>query len=47
VNGVGVEVRNASGLLRKLQNGLIRSYAAIIGAAVVLVLAWFLVRGVL
>ncbi|MEY3588787.1 MAG: NADH-quinone oxidoreductase subunit [Actinomycetota bacterium] len=47
VNGVGIEVRNASGLLRRLQNGLIRSYAAIVGVAVVLVLAWFLVRGVL
>ena len=47
VNGVGTEVRNISGLLRRLQNGLIRSYAAIVGVAVVLMLAWFLVRGVL
>ena len=35
---VGIEVRNVSGLLRKVQNGLIRSYAAMVGVAVVLVL---------
>ena len=47
VNGVGTGVRNASGILRRVQNGLIRSYAAIVGVAVVLMLAWFLLRGVL
>ena len=45
VNGVGTGVRNASGILRRVQNGLIRSYAAIVGVAVVLMLAWFLLRG--
>jgi NADH-quinone oxidoreductase subunit L len=45
--GVGTEVRAASGLLRKVQSGLVRSYAAIIGLGAVLMLAWFLLRGVL
>ena len=47
VVGVGTEVRTISGVLRKAQNGLVRSYAAIIGIGVVAMLAWFLVRGVL
>lgn len=47
VVGVAQEVRSASGLLSRLQNGLIRSYAAIIGIGAVLILAWFFVRGVL
>ena len=47
VVGVGTEVRAASGLLRKVQSGLVRSYAAIIGLGAVLMLAWFLLRGVL
>jgi NADH-quinone oxidoreductase subunit L len=47
VVGVGTEVRTASGLLRKVQSGLVRSYAAIIGLGAVLMLAWFLLRGVL
>ena len=47
VNGIGIEVRTVSGLLRKVQNGFIRSYAAVIGVSVVLMLAWFLLRGVL
>ena len=47
VVGVGTEVRSASGLLRKVQSGLVRSYAAIIGLGAVLMLAWFLLRGVL
>jgi NADH-quinone oxidoreductase subunit L len=47
VNGVATEVRAVSGILRRLQSGLIRSYAAIIGIGAVLMLAWFLVRGVL
>jgi NADH-quinone oxidoreductase subunit L len=47
VNGVGTEVRSLSGVLRRVQNGFIRSYAAIISIAVVLMLAWFLLRGVL
>jgi NADH-quinone oxidoreductase subunit L len=47
VVGVGREVRVASGLLSRLQTGLVRSYALIIGIGVVVMLAWFLVRGVL
>ena len=47
VVGVAQEVRTASSLLSRVQNGLVRSYAAIIGIGAVLVLAWFFVRGVL
>ena len=47
VNGIATEVRSASGILRKVQSGLVRSYAAIIGLGAVLVLAWFLLRGTL
>ena len=47
VVGVGKEVRAASGLLSRVQSGFVRSYALIIGIGVVLMLAWFLVRGVL
>jgi NADH-quinone oxidoreductase subunit L len=47
VNGVGKEVRAASGLLSRVQTGFVRSYALIIGIGVVVMLAWFLVRGVL
>ena len=47
VVGVGAEVRAASGLLRRVQSGLIRSYAAIVGLGAVIMLAWFLLRGVL
>jgi NADH-quinone oxidoreductase subunit L len=47
VNGVGIEVRRISGVLSKLQTGLVRSYAAIVAFGAVAVLAWFLLRGVL
>ena len=47
VVGVGTEVRAASGLLRRARSGLIRSYAAIVGLGAVIMLAWFLLRGVL
>jgi len=47
VVGVGKEVRAASGLLSRVQSGFVRSYALIIGIGVVLMLSWFLVRGVL
>jgi NADH-quinone oxidoreductase subunit L len=47
VNGIGTEVRTASGLLRKIQSGLVRSYAFVIGLGAVVVLAWFLLRGIL
>ena len=47
VVGTGTGVRALSGLLSRLQSGLVRSYAAIVGIGAVLVLAWFLLRGVL
>jgi NADH-quinone oxidoreductase subunit L len=47
VNGIGTEVRAASGLLRKVQSGLVRSYAFVIGLGAVVLLAWFLLRGIL
>ncbi len=47
VVGVGHEVRGVSGFLRKAQTGLVRSYAVIIGLGSVVLLAWFLLRGVL
>ncbi len=47
VNGIGAEVRAASGLLRKVQSGLVRSYAFVIGLGAVVLLAWFLLRGIL
>lgn len=47
VNGIGIEVRAASGLLRKVQSGFVRSYAFVIGLGAVVLLAWFLLRGIL
>lgn len=47
VSGIGTEVRAASGLLRKMQSGLVRSYAFVIGLGAVVLLAWFLLRGIL
>lgn len=47
VTGVAKEVRSTSAVLSRIQNGLVRSYAAIIGLGAVLVLAWFLMRGLL
>ncbi len=47
VNGIGTEVRAASGLLRKIQSGLVRSYAFVIGLGALVLLAWFLLRGIL
>lgn len=45
VVGTGRLVLAISSLVRRAQTGFVRSYAAIIGAASVLVLAWFLWRG--
>jgi NADH-quinone oxidoreductase subunit L len=48
VDGVGTGVRAASGKLRLVQTGNVRTYAAAIGAGAVLVLLWFVVvRGIL
>ncbi|HRE01882.1 MAG TPA: proton-conducting transporter membrane subunit, partial [Ilumatobacteraceae bacterium] len=42
VNGTGKSVQGLAGVLRKAQNGLVRTYAALIGVGVVLLLVWFL-----
>ena len=47
VNGTGSAVRALAGVLRRGQNGFVRSYAALVTVGVVALLAWFLVRGVL
>ncbi len=48
VNGTGALVRSIAGKVRKLQTGNVRTYAAAIGAGVVLLLMWFVVvRGIL
>jgi len=47
VNGSGISVRSLSGFMRKLQSGLVRSYALIIGIGVIAILVWFFVRGVI
>ena len=46
VNGTGRAVQGVAGVIRKAQSGLVRTYAAIIGVGVVLLLAWFFIRGV-
>ena len=48
VNGTGALVSGTAGKVRKLQTGNVRTYAAAIGAGVVLLLMWFVVvRGIL
>jgi NADH-quinone oxidoreductase subunit L len=48
VNGSAALVRSVSGQLRRGQTGFVRSYAAVIGIGVVVMLLWFVVgRGVL
>jgi NADH-quinone oxidoreductase subunit L len=44
VNGVGAVVRGTSGVLRRLQTGSIRTYAASLFLGVVLILGWYLLR---
>ncbi len=44
VNGVGQSVRGASGLLRRVQTGSIRTYAASLLLGVVLILGWYLLK---
>ena len=46
VNGAASLVRGTGGILRKVQSGLVRMYAAFIGLAVVGLLVWFFLRGV-
>jgi NADH-quinone oxidoreductase subunit L len=42
VNGVGALVRGASGTLRQLQTGSVRTYAASLFFGVVMILGWYL-----
>jgi NADH-quinone oxidoreductase subunit L len=44
VNGIGQTVRGASGGLRRLQTGSVRTYAAFLFLGVVLILGWSLLR---
>ena len=46
VNGLGQGVRGTGGIIRKAQTGFVRTYAGLIGIGVVLLLAWFFLRGV-
>ena len=46
VIGTGSVVRKSSGLIRKIQSGYVRVYAAAIVIGVIAMLAWFLWRGV-
>ncbi|MEY4228433.1 MAG: NADH-quinone oxidoreductase subunit [Actinomycetota bacterium] len=46
VNGAGIVTRSTSGVVRKVQTGFVRSYAVILSIGVLLLLAWFLFRGV-
>lgn len=47
VNGVGELIRSAAGSVRRVQSGFVRTYALLISLGAVLILAWFLLRGVL
>ena len=44
VNGVGRIVRQGGGTLRRVQSGLVRSYAAMVAVGAVALLVWFLSR---
>ncbi len=44
VNGVGQSVRAASGVLRRVQTGSVRTYAASLFLGVVLILGWYLLK---
>jgi NADH-quinone oxidoreductase subunit L len=46
VRGTGSVVRQSSGLIRKIQSGYVRVYAAAIVIGVLAMLAWFMWRGV-
>ena len=45
VNGTGAVVQRVASALRKAQSGFVRGYAAIVALGVVLLLAWFVYRG--
>jgi NADH-quinone oxidoreductase subunit L len=44
VNGVGQTVQGTSSVLRRLQSGSVRAYAASLFLGVVLILGWYLLR---
>ena len=44
VNGIGQTVRAASGALRRVQTGSVRTYAASLFLGVVLILGWYLLK---
>jgi len=44
VNGVGRLVRDSGGQLRRIQSGLVRSYAAMVAIGAIALLLWFLSR---
>ena len=44
VNGVGRAVRQGGGTLRRVQTGLVRSYAAMVAVGAVALIVWFLSR---
>jgi NADH-quinone oxidoreductase subunit L len=44
VNGIGQSVRAASGVLRRIQTGSVRTYAASLFLGVVLILGWYLLK---
>ena len=45
VNGTATVVKESAGVVRKSESGYVRGYAAVIGIGVVLVLGWFLFKG--
>jgi NADH-quinone oxidoreductase subunit L len=47
VDAVGTGVQESARGLAKMQTGYLRQYASVIGIGVVLLLAWFVVRGIL
>jgi NADH-quinone oxidoreductase subunit L len=46
VDGVAETVKATASVARKAQTGLVRTYAALIGLSVVVLMAWFFLRGV-
>jgi NADH-quinone oxidoreductase subunit L len=47
VNGTATIVRSVAGQVRKSQSGFVRAYAAVIAVGVVVLLAWFVLRGLI
>jgi NADH-quinone oxidoreductase subunit L len=45
VNGTATVVKETAGVVRKSESGYVRGYAVVIGIGVVLVLGWFLFKG--